>query len=134
MVGHVSRMPHERLPKQALLAKANGKRQAGVEWRTQGFKKNPRPRTDFSRTDPLEAKDWNARCQGPKTQFRKWFQKKKVTAQEPHIFCVILCDVKKMSSSQKSKFRLSFLWSFFCFNESKNSVVLEPKTSILEGL
>ena len=24
--GHVSRMPHERLPKQALLAKANGRR------------------------------------------------------------------------------------------------------------
>ena len=28
MVGHVSRMPHEKIPKQALLAKANGKRPA----------------------------------------------------------------------------------------------------------
>ena len=38
----------------------------------QGHKKNPRPRprTTFSRTDPLEAKDRNARGQGqePRTQ------------------------------------------------------------------
>ena len=30
--------------------------------------KNPRPRTAFPRTEPLEAKDRNARGQGPRTQ------------------------------------------------------------------
>ena len=42
----------------------------------EGHKKNPmpRPRTDFSRTDPLEAKDSNARGQGHR---RKYFSKKK---------------------------------------------------------
>ena len=36
----------------------------------QGHKKNPRPRTAFPRTDPLEAKDRNSRGQGqgPRTQ------------------------------------------------------------------
>ena len=43
--GHVSRMPHERLPKQAVLAKANGKRPAG------------RPRTRW--TDYIEDLGWN---------------------------------------------------------------------------
>ena len=42
-------------------------RKQGSRPRTQ---KNPRPRTAFSRTDPLEAKDRNAQSQGqgPKTQ------------------------------------------------------------------
>ena len=42
-------------------------------------KKNPRPRprTAFSRTEPLEAKDRNARGQGPRTQAQA-FSKKKV--------------------------------------------------------
>ena len=42
-------------------------------------KKNlrPRPRTAFPRTDPLEAKDRNARGQGPRTQ-PQVFSKKKV--------------------------------------------------------
>ena len=45
-----------------------------VESRTQGSRprprtqKNPRPRTAFPRTDTLEAKDRNARGQGPRTQ------------------------------------------------------------------
>ena len=47
----------------------------------QGHKKNPRtrPRTAFPRTDPLEAKDRNARGQGqePRTQ-PQVFSKKKV--------------------------------------------------------
>ena len=43
----------------------------------QKHKKNPRPRTAFSRTDTLEAKDRNARGQGPRTQARV-FSKKKV--------------------------------------------------------
>ena len=43
--GHVSRMPQERLPKQALLAKANGRRPVG------------RPRTRW--TDYVEDLGWN---------------------------------------------------------------------------
>ena len=43
--GHVSRMPQERLPKQALLAKANGRRPVG------------RPRTRL--TDYIEDFGWN---------------------------------------------------------------------------
>ena len=37
----------------------------------QGREKNPspQPRTDFSRTDPLKAKDRNGKDQGPRTQF-----------------------------------------------------------------
>ena len=40
-------------------------------------KKNPRPRTAFPRTDTLEAKDRNARGQGPRTQSAGALQKKK---------------------------------------------------------
>ena len=47
----------------------------------QGHKKNPRPRprprTALPRTEPLEAKDRNARGQGPRTQAQV-FSKKKV--------------------------------------------------------
>ena len=46
----------------------------------QGHKKNPRPRprTAFSRTEPLEAKDRNARGQGqePRTQAQVFSEKK----------------------------------------------------------
>ena len=52
-----------------------------VESRTQGSRprtqKNPRPRTAFPRTDTLEAKDRNARGQGPRTQSASALQKKK---------------------------------------------------------
>ena len=40
-------------------------------------KKNPKPRTAFPRTDPLEAKDRNARGQGPRTQPQVFSKKKK---------------------------------------------------------
>ena len=45
-----------------------------------GHKKNPRPRTAFPRTDPLEAKDRNARGQGqrPRTHPQVFSEKKKV--------------------------------------------------------
>ena len=44
----------------------------------QGHKKNPRPRTAFSRTEPLEAKDRNARGQGqgPRTQPQAFSEEK----------------------------------------------------------
>ena len=45
----------------------------------QGYKKNPRPRprTAVPRTDTLEAKDRNARGQGPRTQAQVLSKKKK---------------------------------------------------------
>ena len=56
-----------------------------MESRTQGSRpgprprtqKNPRPRTAFPRTDIFEAKDRNARCQGPRTQAQVFSKKKK---------------------------------------------------------
>ena len=52
----------------------------GHKVRGQGHKKKtgPRPRTAFPRTDPLEAKDRNARGQGqgPKTQPQRFLKKK----------------------------------------------------------
>ena len=47
----------------------------------QGHKKNPRPRprTAFPRTDTLEAKDRNARGQGPRTQAQVLSKKKVFT-------------------------------------------------------
>ena len=47
------------------------------QFQGQGHKKNPRPRTAFPRTDPLEAKDRNAQGLGPRTQLQV-FSKKKV--------------------------------------------------------
>ena len=41
--------------------------------------KNPRPRTAFPRTDTLEAKDRNARGQGPRTQAQVLSKKKVFT-------------------------------------------------------
>ena len=51
----------------------------GHKARGQGHKKNPRPRprTAFSRTDPLEAKDRNAPGQGPRTLPQVFSKKKK---------------------------------------------------------
>ena len=49
--------------------------------------KNPKPRTDFSRTDPFKAKTRNARGQEPRTQRASVHQKKKkVIPQETEYF------------------------------------------------
>ena len=50
-----------------------------LEAKAKDTKKNPRPRprTAFPRTDTLEAKDRNARGQGPRTQSASALQKKK---------------------------------------------------------
>ena len=50
----------------------------GHKARGQGHQKNPRPRprTALPRTDPLEAKDRNARGQGPRTQAQVFSKKK----------------------------------------------------------
>ena len=51
-----------------------------LEAKAKDTQKNPRPRTAFPRTDPLEAKDRNARGQGqrPRAQAQVFFKKKKV--------------------------------------------------------
>ena len=72
-------------------------RKTKVESRTQGSRprtqKNPRTRTDFARTDPLEAKVTNVRGQGPRIQRASVSQKKKIFEYFPRNF----------KSSQKSK-------------------------------
>ena len=47
-----------------------------LEAKAKDTKKNPRPRTVFSRTDPLEAKNRNAQGQGPRTQPQVFSKKK----------------------------------------------------------
>ena len=58
----------------------------------QGHKKNPRPRprTAFPRTEPLEAKDRNARGQGqgPRTQAQAFFKKKKKTSSKKFFLAI----------------------------------------------
>ena len=58
--------------------KARGQGQGHKKIRGQGHKKNPKPRTAFPRTDPLEAKDRNARGQGQgsRTQAQVFSEKK----------------------------------------------------------
>ena len=58
--------------------KARSQGQEHKKIRGQGHKKNPKPRTAFPRTDPLEAKDRNARGQslGPRTQAQVFSEKK----------------------------------------------------------
>ena len=85
--------------------------------RGQGHKKNPRPRTAFPRTDTLEAKDRNARGQGPRTQAQVLSKKKTVFTK---IFQAI---------STKKRFLKNFSSAPQNFNNSKNTAVLEPRTS-----
>ena len=53
-----------------------------LEAKAKDTKKNPRPRTAFPRTDTLEAKDRNARGQGPRTQAQVFSKKKKRSSQK----------------------------------------------------
>ena len=87
-----------------------------MESRTQGSR--PRPRTVFPRTEPLEAKDRNARGQGqgPRTQAQVLSKKKKVFTK---IFQAI---------STKKRFLKNFSSNTQNFNNSKNTAVLEPRT------
>ena len=64
----------------SLILTLKQRRSRGHKARGQGqeHKKNPRPRTAFPRTDPLEAKDRNAQGQGqgPRTQAQVFSKKK----------------------------------------------------------
>ena len=92
---------------------------AEVESRTQGSRprtqKNPRPRTAFPRTDTLEAKDRNARGQGPRTQAQVLSKKKVFTKTFQAI-------------STKKRFPKNFSSAPQNFNNSKNTDVLESRT------
>ena len=99
----------------------------------QGHKKNPRPRprTAFPRTDTLEAKDRNARGQGPRTQSASALQKKKSSQQ----FFKRSSKKKKMvftkifqAISTKKRFPKNFSSAPQNFNIPENSAVLEPRT------
>ena len=47
-----------------MLIRGGGVQDTRLEAKTKDKQKNPRPRTAFPKTDPLEAKDRNARGQG----------------------------------------------------------------------
>ena len=108
----------------SIISKGVEKSQCGLQrWgrghkaRGQGHKKNPRPRprTAFPRTDTLEAKDRNARGQGPRTQAQVLSKKKNLH--------------KNFSSDfHKKRFPKNFSSAPQNFNNSKNSAVLEPRT------
>ena len=106
-----------------------------LEAKAKDTKKNPRPRprTAFPRTDTLEAKDRNARGQGPRTQAQVLSKKKK----EKGLHKIFLGDLQKKKKvftkifqaiSTKKRFPKNFSSAPRCFNNSKNSAVLEPRT------
>ena len=66
-------------PTSPVFRRQNQRWSGGHKARDKGHKKNPRPRprTTLPRTDPLEAKDKNARGQGTKTQAQVLSTKKK---------------------------------------------------------
>ena len=96
----------------------------------QEHKKNPRPRprTAFPRTEPLEAKDRNARGQGqkPRTQAQVFSKKKVFTKffrRSPKSLTKIF-----QAISTKKHFPKNFSSAPQNFNNLKNSAVLEPRT------
>ena len=99
-----------------------------VESRTQGSrprtqkKSEAKARTALLRTDPLEAKDKNARGQGPRTQAQVLSKKKKV-------FKIFF-----RSITRKSRFPKNFSGASQTFNKSKNSAVLKARTGHFGGL
>ena len=118
-----------------------------VESRTQGSR--PRPRTQkkseakakdsLPRTDALEAKDRNARGQGPRTQAQVLSKKKKKKKKVfTKIFQAIPPQKKKKKKkvftkifqaiSTKKRFPNNFSSAPQNFNIPKNSAVLEPRT------
>ena len=56
----------KRMTKKSLAIKRSGVEDTTFEAKD---KKNPRPKTEFSRTDPLKAKESNGQSQGSRTQF-----------------------------------------------------------------
>ena len=64
----------------SVITSRGGVEDTRLEAKAKDTKKNPRPRTAFPRTDPLETKDRNARGQGqgPMTQLQVFSEKKKV--------------------------------------------------------
>ena len=120
---------------------------AEVESRTQGSRPRPRPRTQknprprprtaFPRTDALEAKDRNARGQGPRTQSASALQKKKKKGLHKNFSGDLQKKKKKKKKvftktfqaiSTKKRFPNNFSSAPQNFNNSKNSAVLEPRT------
>ena len=90
----------------------------------------PRPRTAFPRTDTLEAKDRNARGQGPRTQAqvlsknqKKGLHKNFSGNQKKKVFAKIF-----QAISTKKRFPKNFSSIPQNFNNSKNPAVLEPRT------
>ena len=107
-----------------------------MESRTQGSRPRPRPRTAFPRTDTLEAKDRNARGQGPRTQALVLSKKKKALHKNfSGDLQIKKIKIKKkvftkifQAISTKKRFSKNFSSAPQNFNYSKNSAVFEPRT------
>ena len=84
-----------------------------VESRTQGSRPRPRPRTAFPRTDTLEAKDRNARGQGPRTQSASALQKKKKKGLHKNFSGDLQKKKKKKERSSQKFFKRSPLKNVF---------------------
>ena len=91
--------------------------------------KNPRPwpRTNFSRTGPLEANDRNARGNGPRTQAQRFSRKKR----SPKIFFGRSPKVKKRSPQSFLEVSGIFQRNF---NDLKNSTLLGDDREIFKNL
>ena len=89
----------------------------GHKARGQGQGHRPSPRTAFPRTGTLEAKDRNARGQGPRTQAQVLSKKKKRSSQK--FF---------RRSPKKKRFPKNFFSAPQNFYNSRISAVLEPRT------
>ena len=81
---HMATLPLRCLTNFWSLVTRGGVEDTRLEANAKDTKKNsrPRPRTAFPRTDTLEAKDRNARGQGPRTQAQVLSKKKKRSSQK----------------------------------------------------
>ena len=104
----------------------------------QGHKKKLEAKTAFPRTDSLEAKDSNARGQGPRTQaalqkkglhknFSSDLQIKKKKGFHKNFSKKVFTKIIQAISTKK-RFPKNFSSAPQNFNNSKNSAVLEPRT------
>ena len=130
---------------------SKGMKQAEVESRTQGskprpsHKKNPRQKTDFPRTDRLEAKDRNAWGQDQEHKAQV-FSKKRSSRKKIETFFREISGVlhtikvfinflrglwRGLCRSPKQK---KIWWPWPNFNESKNSAVPDRGQGIFEDL
>ena len=119
-----------------------------MESNTQRSRPRPRtqkktgPRTDFSRTDPLKAKDKNARGQRTRTKFYKCSRPQKQKSYRAGN-AQFVRNFKQFQKKRKQKkkiiepvteVKVKFSLVIFLFHESKISAVVRQRTGRFPGL